>query len=61
MQKLERTYSTAYSTQNICKHCKKKSNAHFEEEMAGKECSFRKGQSCVDAIFTTQQIIEKRT
>jgi hypothetical protein len=28
--------------------------------MEEEECGFRKGRSCVDAIFTAQQIIEKR-
>jgi sorting nexin-29 len=34
---------------------KNKLNAYLEEE----ECGFRKGHSCIDAIFTAQQIIEK--
>ena len=28
--------------------------------MVEKQCGFRKGRSCTDAIFTVQQIIEKR-
>jgi len=28
--------------------------------MIEEECGFRKGRSCTDAIFTVQQIIEKR-
>jgi len=28
--------------------------------MVEKECGFTKGRSCTDAIFTVQQIIEKR-
>jgi hypothetical protein len=35
-------------------------NAHVEEEMEEEQCGFRKGHSCVDAIFTAQHIIEKR-
>jgi hypothetical protein len=31
-----------------------------EEEMEEQQCGFRKGRSCVGAIFTAQQIIEKR-
>jgi sorting nexin-29 len=35
-------------------------NAHLEDEMEEEQCGFRKGRSCTDAIFTVQQIIEKR-
>jgi hypothetical protein len=28
--------------------------------MVQEQCGFRKGRSCTDAIFTVQQIIEKR-
>jgi len=28
--------------------------------MLEEQCGFRKGRSCTDAIFTVQQIIEKR-
>jgi hypothetical protein len=28
--------------------------------MEEEQCGFRKGQSCVDAILTAQQVIEKR-
>ena len=28
--------------------------------MVEKQCGFRKGRSCTDAIFTVQQIMEKR-
>jgi retron-type reverse transcriptase len=35
-------------------------NKHLENEMEEKKCGFRKGRSCTDAIFTMQQIIEKR-
>jgi hypothetical protein len=30
------------------------------DEMVEEQCGFRKGSSCTDAIFTVQQIIEKR-
>ena len=32
----------------------------MEDEMEEGQCGFRKGRSCTDAIFTVQQIIEKR-
>ena len=35
-------------------------NEHLEDEMVEEQCGFRKGRSCNDAIFTVQQIIEKR-
>jgi hypothetical protein len=28
--------------------------------MVEEQCSFRKGRSCTDAIFTVQQLMEKR-
>jgi len=28
--------------------------------MVEEQCGFRKGRSCIDAIFTVQQIMEKR-
>jgi hypothetical protein len=31
-----------------------------EEKMVEEQCGFRKGRSCTDAIFTVQQIIEKK-
>jgi len=39
---------------------KNRLNKHVEEEMVEEQCGFRKGRSCTDAIFTVQQIIEKR-
>jgi len=39
---------------------KNRLNEHLEDEMVEEQCGFRKGRSCVDAIFTVQQIIEKR-
>jgi len=35
-------------------------NEHLEDEMLEEQCGFRKGRSCTDAIFTVQQVIEKR-
>ena len=35
-------------------------NEHLEDEMVEEQRGFRKGRSCTDAIFTVQQIIEKR-
>jgi len=32
----------------------------MEDEMVDAQCGFRKGRSCIDAIFTVQQIMEKR-
>ena len=32
----------------------------MEDEMVEEKCGFRKGRSCIDAIFTVQQIMEKR-
>jgi len=32
----------------------------MEDEMAEEQCGFRKGRSCTGAIFTVQQIIDKR-
>jgi len=39
---------------------KNRLNEHVEEEMVEEQCGFREGGSCTDAIFTVQQIIEKR-
>src|SRR5215469_2214236 len=39
---------------------KNRLNEHVEDKMAEEQCGFRKGRSCTDAIFTVQQIIEKR-
>jgi len=39
---------------------KNRLNGHVEKEMVEEQCGFRKGHSCTDAIFTVQQIIEKR-
>jgi uncharacterized protein (UPF0128 family) len=51
-------WPTAYKLfANIIKN---RLNAHLEEEMEEEQCGFRKGRSCSDAIFTVQQIIEKR-
>ena len=50
---------TAYKLfTNIIK--KNRLNEHVEEEMVEEQCGFRKGRSCTDAIFTVQQIIDKR-
>ena len=35
-------------------------NEHLEDKMVEEQCGFRKGCSCTDAIFTVQQIMEKR-
>jgi hypothetical protein len=35
-------------------------NEYLEDEMVEEQCGFGKGRSCTDAIFTVQQIIEKR-
>ena len=37
-----------------------KLNEYLGDEMIEEQCGFRKGRSCTDAIFTVQQIIEKR-
>jgi sorting nexin-29 len=39
---------------------KNRLNEHLEDEMVEEQCGFRKGHSFTDAIFTVQQIIEKR-
>src|SRR5215469_14575369 len=39
---------------------KNRLNEHLEVKMVDEQCAFRKGRSCTDAIFTVQQIIEKR-
>ena len=39
---------------------KNRINEHLEDEMEEEQCGFSKGRSCTDAIFTVQQIIEKR-
>jgi len=60
MWKLQRNYFIAHSLQTIYKYNKNRLNGHVEEEMGEEQCGFRKGCSCTDAIFTVQQIIEKR-
>ena len=35
-------------------------NEHLEDEMVEEQCGFRKGRSCIDVIFTVQQIMENR-
>ena len=57
---LHYNYFTAYSLQIICKHNKKRLNEYLEDEMVEEKCGFRKGRRCTDAIFTVQQIMEKR-
>jgi retron-type reverse transcriptase len=37
-----------------------KVNEYLGDEMIEEQWGFRKGRSCTDAIFTVQQIIEKR-
>jgi len=50
---------TAYKLfANIIK--KNRLNEHVEDEMVEGQCGFRKGRSCTDAIFTVQQITEKK-
>jgi sorting nexin-29 len=39
---------------------KNRLNDYLEDEMVEEQCGFRKGRSSSDAIFTVQQIIEKR-
>ena len=39
---------------------KNRLNEHLEDEMEEEQCGFRKGRSCTEAMFTVQQIIEKR-
>ena len=39
---------------------KNRLNEHLEDEIVEEQCGFRKGRSCTDAIFTVQQVIEKR-
>ena len=60
MWNLWRNFFTAYSLQIICKHNKKQTIEYLEDEMVEEQCGFRKGRSCTDAIFTVQQIMEKR-
>ena len=60
VRKLQGNYFIAYSLQTTCNHNKKRLNEHLEDEMVEEQCGFRKGRSCTDAIFTAQQIIEKR-
>ena len=39
---------------------KNRLNEHWENKMEEEQCGFRRGRICTDAIFTVQQIIEKR-
>jgi len=39
---------------------KNRLNEYLEDEMVEEQCGFRKGRSCTDAIFTVQQIMEKK-
>ena len=50
--------STAYKLfANIIKN---RRNEYLEDETVEEQCGFRKGRSCTDAIFTVQQIKEKK-
>ena len=60
MRKLQGNYFIAYSLQTTCKDNKNRLNEHLEDEMVEEQCGFRKKRSCMDAMFTVQQIIEKR-
>ena len=60
MWKLHRDHLIAYSLQIIFEHKKNRLNVHLEDEMEEEKCGFRKGRICTDAMFTVQQIIEKR-
>ena len=39
---------------------KNRLHEYLEDEMVEEQCGFRKGRSCTDAIFTVQQIMEKK-
>jgi len=39
---------------------KNRLNEYLEDEMVQGQCGFRKGRSSTDAIFTVQQIMQKR-
>ena len=39
---------------------KNRLNEHLEDELVEEQFGFRKARSCTDAIFTVQQIMEKR-
>jgi len=45
---------------NYLQHNKKRLNEYLEDEMVEEQCCFRKGRSCTDAVFTVQQLMEKR-
>jgi hypothetical protein len=56
--KITRLLPTAYKLfANIIRN---RLNEHTGEEIIEEQCGFRKGCSCTDAIFTVQQIMEKR-
>ena len=40
--------------------CSDRLNEYLEDEIVEDQCGFRKGRSCTDAIFTVQQLMEKR-
>jgi len=54
------TEELLYCLQTIYTYNKNRLNGHVEEEMVEEQCGFRKGRSCTNAIFTVQQIVEKR-
>jgi len=39
---------------------KNRLNEYLEDEMVEEQCGFRKGHSYTDAIFTVQQLMEKK-
>jgi hypothetical protein len=54
-----RTISMPTSYKLFANITKNRLNEHLEYEMV-EQCGFRKGRICIDAIFTVQQISEKR-
>ena len=60
MWKLQRNYFIAHNLQTIYKYNKKQTKWTCGRRNVEEQCGFIKGRSCTDAIFTVQQIIEKR-
>ena len=60
MQKLQGYYFTANSVKMFANIIKIKLEKYTKNILEEEQCDFQKGWSCMDAIFTLQEIMDKR-